>query len=62
METGKTVLHPLCEDDDVQKTELLRASHSWDGVEMPDYPVGKPELVAMRYVFPPGKKLGWHHQ
>ena len=46
---------------DVQITELLRTSQSWDGVEMPDYPIGRPELVAIRYVFPPGKKLGWHH-
>jgi len=48
-------------DDAVQTTELLRTSQSWDGAEMPDYPKGKPELVAIRYVFPPGKKLGWHH-
>jgi quercetin dioxygenase-like cupin family protein len=46
---------------DVQITELLRTSQSWDGAEMPDYPIGRPELVAIRYVFPPGKKLGWHH-
>lgn len=45
----------------VKATELLRGSQSWDGVEMPDYPVGRPELVAMRYEFPAGKKLGWHH-
>ena len=47
--------------DDVQITELLRTSQSWDGAEMPDYPIGRPELVAIRYVFPPRKKLGWHH-
>ena len=47
--------------DVVQTTELLRTSQSWDGAEMPDYPEGRPELVAIRYVFPPGKKLGWHH-
>ena len=46
---------------DVQITELLRTSQSWDEAEMPDYPIGRPELVAIRYVFPPGKKLGWHH-
>lgn len=46
---------------DVQTTELLRTSQSWDGAEMPDYPIGRPELVAIRYVFPPGKKLGRHH-
>ena len=47
--------------DDVQITELLRTSQSWDDAEMPDYPIGRPELVAIRYVFPPGKRLDWHH-
>ena len=41
--------------------ELIRTSQSWDGAELPDYPAGRPELVAVRYVFPPGRKLGWHH-
>ena len=27
----------------VQTTELVRTSQSWDGVELPDYLVGKPE-------------------
>lgn len=45
----------------VKATELLRGSRSWDGTEMPDYPVGRPELVAMRYEFAAGEKLGWHH-
>lgn len=45
----------------VKATELLRGSQSWDGVEMPDYPAGRPELVAMRYEFPAGEKLAWHH-
>ena len=52
------------EDDNTQKvvsTELIRTSQSWDGVELPDYLKGRPELVAMKYVFPAGKKLGWHH-
>lgn len=53
-------------DDDnsvasTQSTELLRTSKSWDGVELPDYPQGRPELVAVKYVIPPGQKLGWHH-
>lgn len=47
--------------DTVQTTELLRTSQSWDGAELPNYPIGKPELVSIRYVFPPGKKLSWHH-
>ena len=45
----------------VETTELIRTSQSWDGVELPDYAQGRPELVAVKYVFPPGQKLGWHH-
>ena len=45
----------------VEATELIRTSQSWDGVELPDYFEGRPELVAVKYVFPAGQKLGWHH-
>lgn len=51
------------EDNSVQQvvsTELIRTSQSWDGVELPDYLQGRPELVAVKYVFPAGQKLGWH--
>ena len=54
----------FAEYDDVTEVkviELKRTSQSWDGAELPDYPVGKPELVVKRYVFPRGSKLGWHH-
>ena len=54
-----------CQDtpaqQEVQSTELVRTSQSWDGVELPDYFQGRPELVAVKYEFPAGKKLGWHH-
>lgn len=46
---------------EVTTVELLRTSQSWDGVELPDYLQGKPEIVAMKYEFPAGQKLGWHH-
>ena len=46
---------------EIQIIDLKRTSQSWDGVELPDYPVGKPELVVRRYIFPRGSKLGWHH-
>ena len=42
----------------VEANELIRTSQSWDGVELPDYLQGRPELVSVKYVF---KKLGWHH-
>ena len=51
-------------EDTVQQVvseELIRTSQSWDGVELPDYFEGRPELVAVKYVFPVGQKLGWHH-
>ena len=46
---------------EVKSTELIRTSQSWDGVDLPDYLQGRPELVAVKYVFPAGQKLGWHH-
>lgn len=49
------------EEKEVVSEELIRTSQSWDGVELPDYFEGRPELVAVKYVFPAGKKLGWHH-
>ena len=45
----------------VVSTELIRTAQSWDGVELPDYLEGRPELVAVKYEFPVGQKLGWHH-
>lgn len=45
----------------VQSTELIRTSQSWDGAELPDYLQGRPEIVALKYEIPAGKKLGWHH-
>ena len=45
----------------VKNTELVRTSQSWDSVELPDYPEGCPELVAVKYEFTAGQKLGWHH-
>ena len=53
---------PFAKYDDakeVETIELARTSQSWDGAELPDYPVGKPELVVKRYVFPRGSKLGY---
>ena len=48
-------------EEQVVSTELIRTSQSWDGVELPDYLQGRPELVAVKYEFPAGQKLGWHH-
>ena len=47
--------------EQVETTELIRTSQSWDGAALPDYPQGRPELVVKKYVFPAGQKLAWHH-
>lgn len=45
----------------VVSKELIRTSQSWDGVKLPDYLKGQPELVVVKYEFPAGQKLGWHY-
>ena len=45
----------------IKTTELIRTSESWDGVALPDFPQGKPELRVIRLDFPVGAKTGWHH-
>ena len=47
--------------EEVKTTELLRTSKSWDGAQLPPFPKENAEIISMRYEFPPGKKLGWHH-
>lgn len=47
--------------DKVVATELIRTSKSWDGADLPNYPEGKPEIVAKKYVIPAGQKLGIHY-
>ena len=52
---------PQATDGEAESVELLRTCQSWDGANLPDYPQGQPELVAIKYFIPPGKKLNWHH-
>ena len=47
--------------EQVETTELIRTTQSWNGAQLPDYLQGRPELVVRKYVFPAGQKLGWHH-
>ena len=46
---------------EVKTTELVRTSQSWDGVELPDYLQGRPEIVGIKYEIPAGQKLGIHY-
>ena len=47
--------------EEVKTTELLRTTQSWDGAQIPPFPRENAEIISIRYEFPPGKKLGWHH-
>ena len=56
-------MNTLPDDNTLQEvwtTELVRTSQSWDGAELPDYLVGRPEIVGVKYEIPAGQKLGWH--
>ncbi len=45
----------------IESEELLRSSRSWDGVQLPDYPDGKPELRVLKVTVPPHCSLPRHH-
>ena len=49
------------QEKQVQSTELIRTSQSWDGAALPDYLQGRPEIVAVKYEILAGEKLGRHH-
>ena len=44
-----------------QSGELLKTSQSWDGAQLPDYLVGKPELRVLKVILPPHCSLPKHH-
>lgn len=48
------------EENRVQVQELAKASQSWDGQTLPQYPDGKPEITVLRITVSPGVKLPLH--
>ena len=44
----------------VTKT-LIKTETAWDGSALPDYPVGKPEIIIDRISFPPHHVTDWHY-
>ena len=44
----------------VEVTELLKTTHSWDGVQYRAYPDRQPEVSVLRYKFPPHTTLPQH--
>ena len=42
-------------------TNILKADEAWTGDKLPDYLVGKPEVVVNKVLIPPKTNLPWHH-
>ena len=42
-------------------TTLLKTDEAWSGQKLPDYLVGKTEVVINKVVIPPKTYLPWHH-
>lgn len=57
--------HFLCgqnspEKGEVKKVVLSSSSQSWDGVELPAYPSGKPKISILHITIPPKERLALH--
>ena len=44
----------------VEVTQLLKTTQSWDGVQYRKYPEGQPEVSVLRYKIPAHSSLPWH--
>ena len=42
-------------------TTVLRTDEAWDGQKLPNYLVGKTEVVINKVLIPPKTNLPWHH-
>ncbi|ORX65155.1 alpha/beta-hydrolase [Anaeromyces robustus] len=60
LKPSKKVTIETCPKE-LQKEVLLTTSKSWDGTDLPDYPIGKPEFHLIKYTFPPKAILSKHH-
>lgn len=45
---------------EVEVSQLLKTTHSWDGVRYAAYPSGQPEVSVLRYSIPAHTSLPWH--
>ncbi len=44
----------------VEVTQLLKTTQSWDGAQYRKYPEGQPEVSVLRYKIPAHSSLPWH--
>ncbi|MNQ96213.1 Cupin domain protein [compost metagenome] len=44
----------------IEVTQLLKTTQSWDGAQYRKYPEGQPEVSVLRYKIPAHSSLPWH--
>lgn len=52
-----------CKQNEFSKPEavtLIETDKSWNGSELPNYPVGKPKITILKITIPPRSKLNIH--
>lgn len=48
------------EEKTIEVDELVKTSSSWDGIDLPGYPKGKPEITILKITIPPKMQLPLH--
>lgn len=46
---------------EIQVVKLAETSKSWNGNDLPNYPVGKPKITVLKIAIPPKTKLHKHY-
>jgi quercetin dioxygenase-like cupin family protein len=47
-------------ESQIEVTQLLKTTQSWDGAQYRKYPEGQPEVSVLRYKIPAHSSLPWH--
>jgi len=52
---------PQADSQPISSVQLVRSERSWDGVLLPAYPQGQPQVTILRITIPAGARLPMHH-
>ncbi|WP_244099278.1 cupin domain-containing protein [Burkholderia ambifaria] len=50
----------VASEPQIEVTQMLKTTHSWDGSRYRAYPSGQPEVSVLRYKIPAHSALPWH--
>jgi quercetin dioxygenase-like cupin family protein len=57
---GDMPMEAVADQPQVEVTQLLKSTRSWDGTQYHAYPNGQPEVSVLRYKIPAHSSLPWH--